>query len=73
MAVKMKFFKLKTQYAEKWHIIAGKSGGSFASSLCGYPSMRYLDRWVSVLPKGGQICKTCLLVQAHEKQQLHRV
>ncbi len=72
----LRYVKLKTKYAKAWHVLdtpVRKGEPYFQNTKCGYAVSLAKDRFVAALGKEQPLCQTCMLIEAHKKQHLHRV
>jgi hypothetical protein len=72
MATEIRYGKLQTRYAKKWHIVHSIGPyGFYSRAKCGY-TLFNSDETKTDKPKKEELCQTCLMVMAHEKQKLNR-
>jgi hypothetical protein len=63
-----RYVKLSLPYAKKWHVIDTNVSNR---TQCGYFSTA-TDEFKAVLNRNDKLCQTCMIIEAHRKQTLHR-
>lgn len=65
----MTYVKLATKYSKKWHIL--EKHHDLDRTVCGF-GVWDTDARKEKLAKKDQLCRSCMLTRAHQKQKLNR-